>query len=102
MSYAWVLKHLCSCEKLRGTGRGKDSRCSTVEEQVAKFLHIIGHNVKNKTMSFFFHHSRETISCHFHNVLCAIISLEEEFIVHPLVRMSLHKYLTIADSILFF
>ncbi|XLS82153.1 hypothetical protein HN51_047984, partial [Arachis hypogaea] len=55
------------CQKLRGTGREKDSIHSTVEEQVAKFLHIIGHNVKTRTMSFFFHRSGETISCHFHN-----------------------------------
>ncbi|XP_016206692.1 protein ALP1-like [Arachis ipaensis] len=67
------------CQKLRGTGRVKDSTRSTVEEQVAKFLHIIGHNVKTRTMSFFFHRSGETISRHFHNVLHAILSLEEDF-----------------------
>ncbi|XLR61234.1 hypothetical protein HN51_004501, partial [Arachis hypogaea] len=59
------------CQKLRRTGRVKDSTCSTVEEQVTKFLHIIGHNVKTRTMSFFFHRSGETISRHFHNVLHA-------------------------------
>ncbi|XP_052116435.1 uncharacterized protein LOC127746610 [Arachis duranensis] len=59
------------CQKLRRTGRVKDSTRSTVEEQVAKFLHIIGHNVKTRTMSFFFHRSEETISRHFHNVLHA-------------------------------
>jgi len=32
----------------------KDIFRSTVEEQVTKFLHIIGHNVKNQTDSFFF------------------------------------------------
>ena len=74
---AFMLLH----EKLRGTGRVKDSTCSTVEEQVAKFLHIIGHNVKNRTVSFFFHCLGETISLHLYNVLRAIISLEEEFIV---------------------
>ncbi|XLU28786.1 hypothetical protein S245_064852, partial [Arachis hypogaea] len=71
------------CQKLRGTGRVKDSIRSTVEEQVAKFLHIIGHNVKTRTMSFFFHHSGETISHHFHNVLHAILSLEGEFFKQP-------------------
>ncbi|XLR07983.1 hypothetical protein S83_035921, partial [Arachis hypogaea] len=67
------------CKKLRGTGRVKDSTRSTVEVQVAKFLHIIGHNVKTKTMSFFFHHSGKTVSRHFHNVLHSILSLEGEF-----------------------
>ncbi|XLR14271.1 hypothetical protein HN51_035181, partial [Arachis hypogaea] len=71
------------CQKLRGTGRVKDSIRSTVEEQVAKFLHIIGHNVKNRTMSFFFHRSGETISRHFHNVLHAILSLEGESFKQP-------------------
>jgi len=42
------------CHKLRGTGIVKDTIRSTVEEQVAKFLHIIGHNVKSRTVSFFF------------------------------------------------
>ncbi|XLS86935.1 hypothetical protein HN51_037101, partial [Arachis hypogaea] len=57
------------CQKLRGTSRVKDSTRSTAEEQVTKFLHIIGHNVKIRTMSFFFHRSGETTNRHFHNVL---------------------------------
>jgi len=69
------------CHKLRGTGIVKDTIRSIVEEKVAKFLHIIGHNVKNRTVSFFFHHSDETVNRHFHNVLRAIISLEDEFLV---------------------
>ncbi|XLR52592.1 hypothetical protein S83_003264, partial [Arachis hypogaea] len=64
------------CEKLREIGRVKDSTYSTVEEQVAKFLHI---NVKTRTMSSFFHRSGKTVSRHFHNVLHAILSLEGEF-----------------------
>jgi hypothetical protein len=71
------------CQKLRGTGIVKDTIRSTVEEQVAKFLHIIGHNVKTRTVSFFFNRSRETVSRHFHNVLHAILALGEEFLVQP-------------------
>ncbi|KAL2319923.1 hypothetical protein Fmac_028892 [Flemingia macrophylla] len=71
------------CERLRATGLVKDAFRSTVEEQVAKFLHIVGHNVKNRTVSFFFHRSGETVSRHFHNVLNAIIMLEGEFLVQP-------------------
>lgn len=71
------------CHKLRGTGIVKDTLRSTVEEQVAKFLHIVGHNVKNRSVSFFFHRSGETVSRHFHNVLRAIVSLEDEFLVQP-------------------
>ncbi|XP_068486360.1 protein ALP1-like [Phaseolus vulgaris] len=64
------------CERIRETGLVKDAYRSTVEEQVAKFLHIIGHNVKNRSVSFFFHRSGETVSRHFHNVLSAILRLE--------------------------
>jgi len=41
------------CERIRVTKVVKDAYCSTVEEQIAKFLHIIGHNVKNQSVSFF-------------------------------------------------
>ncbi|KAK2417518.1 hypothetical protein QL285_039808 [Trifolium repens] len=57
MSPATFLK---LCEKLRSTGIVKDSTKATIEEKVAKFLHIVGHNVKNRTVSFFFHRSGET------------------------------------------
>lgn len=69
------------CHKLRGTDIVKDTIRFTVKEQAAKFLHIIGHNVKNRIVSFFFHRSGETVSRHFYNVLRAIISLEDEFLV---------------------
>jgi hypothetical protein len=85
------------CEKLRSTGIVKDSTKATIEEKVAKFLHIVGHNVKNRTVSFFFHRSGETVSRHFHSVLRAIISLVDEFIVQPTVQKYLQKYFTILD-----
>jgi len=71
------------CQRLRSTGLVKDAIRSTVEEQVAKFLHIIGHNVKNRSVAFFFHRSGSTVSKHFHNVLDAILSLESEFLIQP-------------------
>ncbi|XP_019415865.1 PREDICTED: putative nuclease HARBI1 [Lupinus angustifolius] len=71
------------CQKLRGTGIVKDTIRSTLEEQVAKFLQIVGQNAKNSGISFLYHRSGETVSRHFHNVLHAIISLEGEFLVQP-------------------
>jgi len=65
----------------RETGMVKDAFRSIVEEQVAKFLHIIGHNVKNRSVSFFFHQSGEILSRHFHNVLKAILMLHGEFLI---------------------
>jgi len=61
----------------------KDAFRSIVKEQVAKFLHIIGHNIKNQSVSFFFHWSGETISRHFHNVLKTILMLHGEFLIQP-------------------
>nr|KYP66964.1 Putative nuclease HARBI1 [Cajanus cajan] len=80
------------CERVRATGLVKDAFRSTVEEQVAKFLHIIGHNVKNRSVSFFFHRSGETVSRHFHNVLNAVIMLEGEMLVQPSGR-NVHPYI---------
>ncbi|KAL9663708.1 hypothetical protein QQ045_019099 [Rhodiola kirilowii] len=45
---------------LRETGRLKDNCRSSVEEQVAKFLHIIGHNVRTRVMKFYVMRSSET------------------------------------------
>jgi len=69
------------CQRIRETKMVKDAFRSTVEEQVAKFLHIIGHNARIK--SFFFHQSGETMSRHFHNVFKAILMLHGEFLIRP-------------------
>ncbi|XP_015956311.1 uncharacterized protein LOC107480660 [Arachis duranensis] len=71
------------CEKLRATRQVRDTKHVTVEEQVARFLYIIAHNVKTRTVSFFYHRSGETVSRHFHAVLRAIILLEDEFLRQP-------------------
>ena len=71
------------CELLRETGRIQDNRNIIVEEQVAKFLYMLAHNGKNQTTSFFFRRSGETIIRHFHEVLRAIISLEDQFLRQP-------------------
>ncbi|GMP33597.1 hypothetical protein CsSME_00006844 [Camellia sinensis var. sinensis] len=61
----------------------RDNPQSKVEEQVAKFLHIIGHNLRNRTIKFSYRRSGETVSRHFHQVLKAIISLEDIFLKQP-------------------
>lgn len=71
------------CFILRGTDRLRDNQYSCVEEQVAKFLHVLSHTVRNRTLRFFFGRSLGTISSHFHNVLRALISLEDKFLVQP-------------------
>ena len=71
------------CALLRDTDQLKDNKNSIVEERVAKFLHVLAHNVRNRTMSFFFRRSGETISRHFHEVLWAIISMVDQFLRQP-------------------
>ena len=44
---------------------------------------MLAHNGKNRTVSFFFRRSGETVSRHFHEVLRAIISLEGQFLRQP-------------------
>lgn len=48
-----------------------------------KSLYLLGHNVTNRELDFFFYRSRETISRHFHNVVRAIIELEDKFFKQP-------------------
>lgn len=70
------------CDLLRQSGHLKDNKNSIIEEQVAKFLYVISHCAKNRLISFFFRRSGET-SRHFHEVLRAIISLEDTFLRQP-------------------
>ena len=71
------------CEILRGTSHLKDTRNAYSEEQVAKFLYILAHNERIRTVSFFFRRFNETISYHFYNVLRVVIYLEDQFLLKP-------------------
>ncbi|KAL4338143.1 hypothetical protein AHAS_Ahas12G0180700 [Arachis hypogaea] len=66
---------------LRQRGLLRDNQYSIVEEQVAKFLHILSGHSSTRVEGFFFRRSTETISRHFHQVLRAIITLEDHFLV---------------------
>ena len=46
---------------------------------MAKFLHILAHNVRNHTFDFIFNYLGETINCHFHQVMRVLITLEDLF-----------------------
>ncbi|KAJ1680969.1 hypothetical protein LUZ63_022717 [Rhynchospora breviuscula] len=71
------------CFILRETGRLTDNKYSCVEEQVAKFWHVLSHNVRNRLIKFYFRRSLATVSNHFRKVLRAVISLEDRFLVQP-------------------
>ena len=56
------------------------TRNVTVREVVALFLHILDHNLKNRTVKNVFAHSRETISRQFHFVLKVILKISKKYI----------------------
>ena len=68
------------CELLQTNGGLRPTQRATIQEQIAKFLHILSLPATNGTVSFFYHRSAETISHHFHRVLKAVIFLEEQFL----------------------
>lgn len=68
---------------LRESFRLNDTWNSSVEEQLVKFLFLLAHSVRNRILGFFFRQSGETVSRQFHNVLKAIISLEDHFLNQP-------------------
>ena len=74
------------CNTLRQRGLLRDTAGVMIEEQLAIFLNVIGHNERNRVIQERFQHSGETISRHFNNVLEAIKSLSREFPEPPPVQ----------------
>ncbi|KAG6528172.1 hypothetical protein ZIOFF_010322 [Zingiber officinale] len=83
---------------LRGRGLMRDNQYSFVEEQVVKFLHILSGHRRVRSESFFFCRSTETISRHFHKVLRALITLQDQFLVQPNGSTVHHKYSTVEED----
>ncbi|XP_062080258.1 protein ALP1-like [Humulus lupulus] len=71
------------CIMLETRGGLKASKYLQVDEQVAMFLHVIAHHVKNRVIRFRFMRSGETISKFFHNVLHSIIRLHGALLKRP-------------------
>ncbi|WVZ95697.1 hypothetical protein U9M48_041429 [Paspalum notatum var. saurae] len=71
------------CDLFRTRALLRDSINSTIEEQVAMFLHVVGHNQRFMVVSMSFRRSIETISRYFQEVLYAIGELRSEMIVAP-------------------
>jgi hypothetical protein len=84
ISYKWDLRNLCCCvinwEELILWRIQYDPQ---LKSKLLNFYTSLVIMWKNHIVSFFFHCSDETVSRHFHNVLRAIISLEDEFLVQP-------------------
>ncbi|KAJ8765440.1 hypothetical protein K2173_013198 [Erythroxylum novogranatense] len=65
------------CEMLESIGGLKSTKNMLIDEQVGIFLHIIAHHVKNRVIGRNFRRSGETVSRCFHNVLNAVMHLQE-------------------------
>jgi hypothetical protein len=72
---------LCNVFRVRGLVR-ETSGCS-VEEQVAMFLHIVGHNQRFRVVHQAWRRSIETVSRVFHQVLYAVGEMRAEMIRPP-------------------
>ena len=70
-------------ETFRSRGLLQDSIHTSVEEQVAMFLHVVGHNQRFRVIHNTFRRSMETISRYFKQVLFAIGELRGEMIRRP-------------------
>ncbi|KAL4590011.1 hypothetical protein LXL04_002929 [Taraxacum kok-saghyz] len=71
------------CRMLEIDGKLKASRYLQIDEQVAIFLHVLAHHVKNRVVKFQFRRSGETVSKHFNNVVNAVIRLERKLFKKP-------------------
>lgn len=93
------------CGLFRSRHLLRDSIHSSVEEQVAMFLHVVGHNQRFRVLKFTFRRSTETISRYFHEVLSAIGELRTEMItppstsVHPKIHVSRRWYPYFKDCV---
>ena len=73
--------HLCNLFRARQLLRDSINTC--VEEQVAMFLLVVGHNHRFRALQPTFRRSIETISRYFHDVLFAVGELRNEMIRPP-------------------
>ncbi|KAI3708695.1 hypothetical protein L2E82_38050 [Cichorium intybus] len=71
------------CVMLETFGGLKPTRNMDIDEQVAIFLHILAHNVKNRVIICRFRRSGETISRHFSRVCNAVIRLHSRLLKKP-------------------
>nr|CCI55421.1 PH01B031C15.4 [Phyllostachys edulis] len=77
------LRSLRLCEVLRERSLLRDTIHVFVEEQVAMFLNITGHNLRNRLVDTDFTRSGETVSRYFGRVLHAIGELRDKLLRPP-------------------
>jgi hypothetical protein len=76
-----TFKHLVNIMRDRHLLR--DTIHVSVEEQLVMFLHVVGHNQKNRVIGHNFMRSGATVSKYFGKVLRAIVALKDDFMSPP-------------------
>ncbi|KAG2385119.1 hypothetical protein LR48_Vigan10g036300 [Vigna angularis] len=71
------------CNILQAKGLLRHTNRIKIEEQLAIFVFIIGHNLRTRAVQELFRYSGETISRHFNHVLNAIMSISLELFQPP-------------------
>ncbi|GAV66874.1 DDE_4 domain-containing protein [Cephalotus follicularis] len=71
------------CDILQGKGLLRHTNRIKIEEQLAIFMFIIGHNLRTRAVQELFRYSGETISRHFNNVLNSIVAISLDFFQPP-------------------
>ncbi|WCJ42089.1 hypothetical protein M5689_022917 [Euphorbia peplus] len=71
------------CDILQAKGLLRHTNRIKIEEQLAIFLFIVGHNLRTRAVQELFRYSGETISRHFNNVLNAIMAISLDFFQSP-------------------
>ncbi|KAK1371215.1 hypothetical protein POM88_037307 [Heracleum sosnowskyi] len=82
------------CNILISDGGLRPTQRMSVKEQVARFLHIIGGDERNRFISWVYRRSSSTTSRTFHRVLKAILAVEDRFLQQPSGRTTpkeIHK-----------
>jgi hypothetical protein len=72
---------LCSTFRVRQLVTDREG--VSVEEQVAMFLHVVGHNQRVRVVHHPFRRSIQTVHKHFHQVLYTVGELRDEIIKAP-------------------
>ncbi|CAL5374168.1 unnamed protein product [Camellia sinensis] len=71
------------CDILQAKGLLRHTNRIKIEEQLAIFMFVIGHNLRTRAVQELFRYSGETISRHFNNVLNAIVAISLDFFHDP-------------------
>lgn len=71
------------CEMVRDIGGLKGTKNMSIEEIVAMFLYTLAHHRKNRSISFDFIRSGESVSRHFNKCLSAVLKLHGHLMRNP-------------------